>query len=330
MKPYQWILIASAITALGCGKGKGDGSAGGGSQAAPGSASPPRAAASLTFSVISHGGAGDSFWDVVKNGAEAAGKDLGVAVEYQGSGDPLQQSQMIDTAVSKKVAGIVVSMANPDALKEAIAKAVQAGIPVVTINSGEARSKELGALAHVGQPEEIAGEGAGAQLKAAGVTKLVCVIHEAGNVGLEQRCAGAKVGLGGTIENLQVDIGNVADASAKVKAKLEADPKIDGLLSLNPAIAIAARDAVRDSGSKAKVATFDVNSQVLEAIKAGQILFAVDQQPYLQGYLPVVLLKLYKTNANVVGGGKPVLTGPGFVTKDNAATIESLAAGGTR
>jgi simple sugar transport system substrate-binding protein len=288
------------------------------------------AASDLSFTVVTHAGAGDKFWDVVKSGAEKAAGDLGLKVSYQGDGDPQKQSQLIDTAVSQKVSGLVVSMANPDALKASIEKAVAAGIPVVTINSGEARSAEFGALAHVGQSEDVAGQGAGSKLKDAGVTRLLCVVHEAGNIGLEQRCAGAKSTLGGTVENLQVDIGNLADASAKIKAKLQSDTSVDGILTLNNGVAIAARDAVRDAGSSAKLATFDLDATVIEAIKVDQILFAVDQQQYLQGYLPITLLYLYKTNLNTAGGGKPVLTGPGFVTKENADQIASLAGQGTR
>ncbi len=265
----------------------------------------------------------------MKSGAEQAGKDLGVKVSYQGSGDPAEQSQLIDNAVSKKVDGIVVSMANPDALKEAIEKAVAAGIPVITINSGVDKFKEFGALTHVGQTERIAGEGAGEKLKAEGGTKALCVIHEAGNIGLEDRCAGAKDKFG-AMENLQVNVSDLADASSKIKAKLQADKSIDTVLTLNPGVAISARDAIRDSGSKAKLATFDLDKDVLAAIKAGEILFAVDQQPYLQGYLPITYLYLYKTNANVVGGGQPSLTGPGFVDKSNADAVSKYADKGTR
>jgi simple sugar transport system substrate-binding protein len=284
----------------------------------------------LTFAVVTHGSAGDKFWDVVKTGAQKAGTDLGVKVTYNSDGDPTKQSQLIDNAVSQKVSGLVVSMANPDALKSSIQKAVAAGIPVITINSGEARSAEFGAITHVGQSEDVAGQGAGGKLKEAGVTHLLCVIHEAGNIGLEQRCDGAKSTLGGTTENLQVDVGNLADASAKIKAKLQADKSINGVLTLNNGVAGAAVSAIKDAGSQAKLATFDLDSTVISDIKSGSILFAVDQQQYLQGYLPITLLYLYKTNLNIAGGGKPVLTGPGFVTKDNADQIATLAGQGTR
>ncbi|MFG1874332.1 sugar ABC transporter substrate-binding protein [Sphaerisporangium sp. NPDC049003] len=280
------------------------------------------------YAVITHGAPGDSFWDVVKNGAEAAGRQYGAKVTYQGDGDPAKQAQLIDQAVSEKVDGVVVSMANPDALKESVTTAVAAGIPVVTINSGADRSKEFGAITHVGQSEEVAGRGAGEKLRAEGVTKLLCVIHEAGNVGLDQRCGGATATLGGTVERLQVDVSNLADATSKIKAKLQSDRSVNGVLTLNPAV--AARDAIADGGSKAKLATFDLSADVVDAIEAGEILFAVDQQQYLQGWLPITFLYLYKSNLNTVGGGLPVNTGPGFVTKENAAQVAKLAQGGTR
>jgi simple sugar transport system substrate-binding protein len=284
----------------------------------------------LKFAVITHGSAGDAFWDVVKKGSEAAGKDLGVGVTYESSGDPAQQATMISDAVSQKYRGLVVSMANPDALKDAIQKAVTAGIPVITINSGAAKSASFGAIAHVGQDESVAGQGAGKKLASGGVRHLLCVVHEGGNIGLEQRCGGARDTLGGTVDNLQVDINNVAAAQNLISAKLQSDKSIDGVLTLNPAVAMAAVAAVKSASSKAKVATFDLNADVTNAVQGGDVLFAVDQQQYLQGYLPITMLKLYVTNGNTVGGGLPVLTGPGFVTKDNVAQVKQLAAQGTR
>ncbi|SHK04458.1 monosaccharide ABC transporter substrate-binding protein, CUT2 family [Pseudonocardia thermophila] len=283
------------------------------------------------FSVITHGAPGDTFWDVVKKGAEKAGSDEGVSVNYQASGgDPAKQAQLIDAAVNEKVDGIVVSMANPDALQASIRKAVDAGIPVITINSGQDKSKEFGAIAHVGQDEVIAGRGAGEQMRAAGVTKALCVIQEAGNIGLEQRCQGFREGLGGEVENLQVENSNPSGAEATIKAKLQTDPSINGVLTLGPVIGAVAIKAVADSGSSAKLATFDLNADVTQAIADGRMLFAVDQQQYTQGYLPIVMLTLYKSNLNTIGGGQPVLTGPGYVTQENAAQVQSLAAQGTR
>lgn len=231
MRRSAWLAVAGLLTALalgGCSSadGTGEGTA---EQAATGAAE----GRGETYAVITHASPGDAFWDVVKNGAEAAGREYGVTVNYQGDGDPARQSQLIDQAVSQQVDGIVVSMANPDALRESIGKAVDAGIPIVTINSGGERSKEFGAITHVGQSEEVAGRGAGEQLKQQGVTKLLCVIHEAGNVGLDQRCNGATEGLGGTVERLQVDVSNLADATSKIAARLQTDTSIDGVLALN-------------------------------------------------------------------------------------------------
>ena len=284
----------------------------------------------LSFAVITHGSAGDAFWDVVQNGAEQAGKDLGISVDYQSDGDPQRQAQLIDAAVNQGVDGIVVSMANPDALQDSVEAAVDAGIPVVTINSGGDRSAEFGAIGHVGQDEAIAGQGAGRELAAEGATKVLCVVHEAGNIGLEQRCSGASEGLGTDVTSLQVDINDLQGAQSAIASQLQSDPTIDAVLTLNSAVAAVAVSAAEDAGSDARIATFDLNQDVISGIQDGSIEFAVDQQQYEQGYLPIVMLQLYAKNLNTVGGGQPVLTGPGIVDADNVDEIADLASAGTR
>jgi simple sugar transport system substrate-binding protein len=285
----------------------------------------------VTIAMITHGDGG-SFWSVAKKGAEQAAKDMGVTLKYsETNNDPEKQAQLIEAAVTEGVDGLAVSAPNPDAIKDAVKTAVDAKIPVITLNSGAEESSSLGAITHVGQTESIAGEGAGKKLKDAGVTKLICVIHEQGNVGLNQRCEGAKKGFGGAVENVQVaGTSDISTTLTELQSKLESDDSIDGVLALNPDIAVAARDAVAGASSKAKVATFDLSGDVVKAIKSDEILFAVDQQQYLQGYLPVVFLTLNKTNLNTVGGGRAVLTGPGFVEKSNAAKVKQLAEDGTR
>ena len=285
----------------------------------------------VTIAMVTHGDGG-SFWSVAKKGAEQAAKDMGVTLKYsESNNDPEEQAQMIEAAVSEGVDGLAVSAPNPDAIQDAVKTAVDAKIPVITLNSGAEESASLGAITHVGQTETIAGQGAGKKLKDAGVTKLICVIHEQGNVGLNQRCDGAKQGFGGEVENVQVTGTNdISTTLTEIQSKLEADDSIDGVLTLNPDIAAAARDAIAGAGSEAKLATFDLSGDVIKAINDDEILFAVDQQQYLQGYLPVVFLTLNKTNLNTVGGGRVVLTGPGFVDKSNAAEIQKLADAGTR
>ena len=288
------------------------------------------ASAEIVIAMVTHGSPGDTFWDVVKSGAEQAGTDLGVTVTYQGDGDPVEQSQLIDAAIATDPDGLIVSMANPDGVRNAVEKAVAAGIPVITINSGLAQSREFGAQTHIGQSEFIAGQGAGEQLGDADVSNVICVIHEAGNTGLEERCDGAADTLGGTVSNVQVDIANVADAQNTIKSSLLADPTIDGVLTLHPGIAVAASQAIEEAASTAQLATFDVSSDVTQLILDDKILFAVDQQPYSQGYLPVTFLTLQARNGDVVGGGLPVHSGPGFVTKDNADQVAKFAKKGTR
>ncbi len=290
--------------------------------------------AGLVFGMAVHSNpAEDAFWGVVEKGAKDAAATFGVELKSGGSSDPTEQSQLVETLIADNVDGIFVSLANPDALKDAVTKAVAAGIPVITINSGVDVYKELGALTHIGQTEFVAGQGAGEQFQAAGATKVLCVIHEEANIGLEQRCDGLADTFGGDVERFNVATTGVRDVVGTVSAiqnKLISDSAIDGVLTLNPVIAMAARDAIAAAGGAQKLATFDLSPDVLAAIEAGEMLFAVDQQQYLQGYLPVVLLYLYKTNLNTVGGGLPVLTGPGFVDASNAAQVKDLAAKGTR
>jgi simple sugar transport system substrate-binding protein len=281
--------------------------------------------------MVTHGDGG-SFWSVAKKGAEKAAEDLGVTLKYsESNNDPEEQAQLIEAAVTEGVDGLAVSAPNPDAIRDALATAKDAGIPIITLNSGAEESASLGAITHVGQTETIAGEGAGAKLKEAGATKMICIIHEQGNIGLNQRCDGAKKTFGGEVENVQVaGTSDISTTLTEIQSKLESDSSVDAVLALNPDIAVAARDAVAGASSEAKLATFDLSADVIKAIKDDEILFAVDQQQYLQGYLPVVFLTLNKTNLNTVGGGQFVLTGPGFVEKSNAAEIEKLAEAGTR
>lgn len=285
----------------------------------------------ITIAVVTHGDGG-SFWSVVMRGARDAGRDLGVRVRYsESNNDPERQARLIEAAVRARVNGLAVSAPNPTAIAAAVHSAVDAGIPVVTLNSGADHFKELGAFTHVGQTEFEAGQGAGTKLAAAGATKVLCVIHERGNVGLEQRCDGAATAFATGVERFQVTGSRDLGATrGEIESMLRDDPAIDAVLTLDPDIAIAARDAAARVGSRARLATFDLSAKVVAAIEAGKILFAVDQQQYLQGYLPVVFLYLFERNANTTGGGLPVLTGPGFVTAANAHEVEKLARAGTR
>jgi simple sugar transport system substrate-binding protein len=328
------VVLALAVFAVGCG-GSDNNKTSSASTGASTGKSPANVdltqGSNLKFAMVTHSDEG-SFWSVVKKGAQQAAKDEGVKLIWSPSNnDPQKQAQLISAAISQKVNGLAVSVPNYDAIKGELQKAKNAGIPIITLNSGVDQFKQIGAITHVGQTEEIAGKAAGEKLKAAGVKKVLCVIHEQNNIGLQQRCQGVKEGFGGSVENVNVKgTADIATTQTELKSKLQADKSIDGVIALNPDIGSATVTAVKGAGSDAKIATFDLSPKVISDIKDGTVMFAVDQQQYLQGYLPIVFLKLFKQNANTVGGGMPVLTGPGFVDKSNAATVEKLAEAGTR
>ena len=315
--------LALVLTACGTGGQAPEEAAGNGDAAAG-------ASRDLDYAVIIHGVPDGSFWNVVKKGAEDGGAQYGVDVEVTGDPEGSRQAQLIDSAVANQPDGIVVSMANPDALQGSIEAARDAGIPVITINSGEDSSAEFGALAHFGQSEGVAGEGVGERLKEEGAEKVVCLIHEAGNVGLEQRCQGVADGFGGEVQNLQVDLNNPQGIQATVKSTLMGDDSIDTVVGLNPSVTTAALAGVEETGEEIKVASFDIDADVLAGIQDGTILFTVDQQQYLQGYLPIAMLVLYHDNGNTLGGGHPVLTGPAFVDSENVDQVAEFVQAGTR
>ncbi|MGA5872907.1 sugar ABC transporter substrate-binding protein [Streptomyces cinereoruber] len=283
-----------------------------------------------TFAMVTHSGDGDTFWDIVQKGAQQAAVKDNINFLYAHSDEAQQQAQLVDSYIAKGVDGLIVTLAKPDAMKASVEKAVRAGIPVITVNSGAEQSKAYGALTHIGQDETVAGEAVGEELDKRGKKKALCVLHEQGNVGHEQRCAGAKKTFGGELVNLYVDGTNMPDVKASIEAKLQADKDVDAVVTLGAPFADTAVQAAKSAGSKAEIDTFDLNAKVATALKAGTLGFAVDQQPYLQGYEAVDLLWLYRYNADVLGGGKPVLTGPQIITRENAADLVAYADRGTR
>jgi ABC-type sugar transport system, periplasmic component len=282
--------------------------------------------------VVSHGQANDPFWSVVKNGVSAAGQDMKVQVDYRApeTFDMVAMSQLIDAAVNQKPAGLVVSIPDASALGPSIQKAVSAGIPVISMNSGSDVSKKLGALLHVGQDEADAGRIAGAKLKEMGGKVGLCVNHEVGNVSLDLRCKGFGEGFGGKVTVLPVS-NDPADIRAKVKAALASDASIDTIMALGaPLSGEPTVAAVKEAGKtgSVKIASFDLSANFLKAVAAGEAAFAIDQQQYLQGYLPVVFLTLNAKYGLIPGGDVP--SGPNLVTKEKAAQVVELSAKGIR
>ncbi len=307
-----------------------------GSASAVSAASPsPETAEGGTIAVVTHGQASDPFWSVFQRGVTDAAEAMGVEATYSApaQSDMVEMASLIDAAVASNPIGLVVSVPDYPALQDSLAAANEAGIPIITVNSGSDHYQEIGAITHIGQDETIAGRAAGARLAEEGATHVLCIHHEQGNAGLDARCAGAEEALteaGATLEIVQVDLNDAAGITSTVSATLQADDTIDAILALGPTASTPALAALEELGSEIPIATFDLSEDVIQAIMDGRMLFAVDQQQYLQGYLPIVFLTLYRDNLNTVGGGQPVLTGPGFVTAENAEQVLELTGAGSR
>ena len=293
------------------------------------SAAIPAQADGERFVLVSHAPDSDSWWNTIKNAINLAGEQMGVTVEYRNppTGDLADMARIIEQAAASSPDGIISTIADFDALKGPLGDAVARGIPVITINSGTLeQSKEIGALLHVGQPEYDAGFGAGEKAKAAGVTSFLCVNHYITNPASVERCQGFADAIGVELGSQMIDSGiDPSEVQSKVAAYLQTNPDTSGILTLGPNSAhptIAALDQTGKSGA-IFFATFDLSPEISEAIKAGTINFAIDQQPFLQGYLPVVIL----TNLARYGvvPGNSINSGPGFITSDNIALVEQFA-----
>jgi simple sugar transport system substrate-binding protein len=329
VNPSFRLAVAALAACLGaCGGGAGE-------TADTGNGSADRGAVRIVL--VSHGQTSDPFWSVVANGAGDAAREMGVRLEYQAptSFDMVRMSQLIDAAVASRPSALAISVPDPDALAASVKAAVAAGIPALSVNSGDAAWERLGFLAHIGQTEYESGVAAGERLAAGGAKRVLCVNHEVGNVSLDSRCRGLGDGLakrGATMQVLGVSLADPEDAAQRIRSALARDAAVDGMLMLGPGGAAPALAALRDTERLGRIAvgTFDLTPEVLAAVRDGQLLFAIDQQPYLQGYLAVVLLTKYLETKAMPGGGQIIRTGPSFVTKENAADVIALAERGIR
>ncbi len=290
----------------------------------------------LRFLVISHAQATEPFWSVVKKGVDQAARDMGVDVEYQApeSDDMTAMSELIDAAVATGPDGLVVSIPDADALGPSIRAAVDSGIPVISIYAGSDVARELGVVTHVGQTDYEAGYGGGQLMAATGITHTLCINQDVGNVALSLRCQGFADALArASIETeiVPVELDDTADMQRRIAAALLANPDVDGILTLDPKAVAPVLAALTEEGlaDKVKLATFGLDAEILAAIRNGEMLFAIDQQPYMQGYLPIVLLTLLAENLNIIAN-EVIMTSPGFVTQENAAQVMELFAQGTR
>lgn len=333
MKKISWrkLAVAAAVVPMlalsACSSGGGrpadTAEGGGGGQAAT--------TPSIKIALITHAGPGDTFWDIVRKGAEEAAAKDNVDLLYTSDPDGGRQAQLVQQAIDQKVAGIAVTLAKPDAMKDVVKKATDAGIPVVSLNAGESVSAQLGAFTHFGSDENVAGAAVGTRLAAEGSTHPICVIHEQGNVSQEARCGGVKTKVPGT-EILYVLGTDMTQVSSTVTAKLQSTPGVDAIIGLGApftATIVKAVDSL-DLADKVKVASFDLNAELIQSIIDGKVLFTVDQQPWLQGYGSIDALWQNYRGGFKIGGGLPVLTGPAIIDKTNAPAVLKFAQEGIR
>jgi simple sugar transport system substrate-binding protein len=296
---------------------------------AGGGGTPQTGGKTYTIAMVTHEAAGDTFWDKIRAGAEAAAASHGIDLKYSNNEQGPDQATLVQNAIDSKVDGLAVTLSNADAVIPVARKAAEANIPVVVFNQGFDQYKDAGAKMYFGSDEDLAGQTVGQRITQEGGGKTLCVIQQQGSVALETRCAGVKKTFANT-ENLQVNGTDLPSVQQTIGAKLTQDPSITHVVTLGAGVAMAALQSMTDTGKNTKLITFDLNQDAAKAIQEGKIEFSIDQQPYVQGYLAVDSLWLALTNGNDIGGGKPVLTGPSFVDKTNIDQILPYTANNTR
>jgi simple sugar transport system substrate-binding protein len=304
-------------------------SSGGGANQQAGPAGAPAAGEQFTIAMITHEQAGDTFWDKIRAGAQAAADSHGIELRYSNNENGPEQATLVQNAIDSQVDGIAVTLSSADAVVPVAARAAQAGIPVVAFNQGFDDYVDAGALAYFGSDELLAGQTVGERITSDGGGKALCIIQAQGSVALETRCGGVAQTFPNT-ENLQVNGADLPSVQQTIQAKLAQDPSITHIVTLGAPIALAALQAQSSAGTQAKLITFDLNQDAAQAIQDGQILFSIDQQPYVQGFLAVDALWLNITNGNDIGGGQPVRTGPSIVDQSNIYQILPYTANNTR
>jgi simple sugar transport system substrate-binding protein len=275
------------------------------------------------YVMVTHGEGNDPFWPVVQKGGEDAARAIGADFEYiyNPSADMADMASSIQAAAATSPDGMVISLPDPDSLGPAIKAAVAAGVPVITMNSGLESSASLGALMHVGQPEYLAGQSAGARAKAEGATKALCMIQEAYNTALVDRCEGYGEAVPMEFTDTTSD---PATIQTRATAALQANTDVDAVLSVGPHVCDAVSKALDDLGMTVHHSCFDLSPAVMDLINAGKVSFTIDQQQRLQGYMPIIVLHLYNNGAGLLPGAN-IPSGPGFVDKSNASSVAALA-----
>lgn len=281
------------------------------------------------YVLVSHAPDSDSWWNTIKNGIALAGKQMNVEVEYRNppTGDLADMARIIEQAAASGPNGIITTLADYDVLSGPIKAAVDSGVDVIIMNSGTPdQAREVGALMYVGQPEYDAGYAAGLRAKGDGVGSFLCVNHYISSPSSTERCQGFADGLGVDLGNQMIDSGqDPAEIKNRVLAYLNSNPETDAVLTLGPTSADPTILALQENGMAGELyfGTFDLGANIVEAIKAGTIKWGIDQQPFLQAYLPVVVLTNYHRYGVLPGNN--INSGPGFVTADGLTMVEKYA-----
>ena len=290
----------------------------------------------ITIKMVTHGQATDPFWSVVSNGAKDAAKDLGISFHYQSpqSFDMVTMSQMIDAVVATEPDGLILSVPDIPALRKSIVSASKKNIPIIVINSGSEIMEEFDILTYVGQSEYEAGMKAGEEMLKTGVNNVLCINHEIGNISLDQREQGFRKILiknNVDVKTVPIDASDPSETREVVRAFLSSNKGVDGIMALGPLGAIPIVSLLKDIDPQKKIsmATFDFTPEIIDGIMDGHIVFALDQQQYLQGYLPIVLMDLYITNKNTPAY-KKLETGPSIINIENAQDVLALSKKGSR
>jgi simple sugar transport system substrate-binding protein len=318
------LVGAALLGAAGCGRGETDGGQGGGGGLVD--------RADIRIEFVTHGPAADPFWSVIKTGVDRAAADLGVDVKYRPPErfDIPQIQRNFEAAIASEPSAMAVTIADPEALVPLVKEAVGQDIPVVALNAGLDVWEEAGALNYVGQTEFEAGVEAGKRMADEGVSSALCINQQQGVQTLDQRCAGFAEGLGGNVEEVAVEGDDPTAAQSAIETALGQNPDVDGLLTLGPQGSDPALKALTESGRAGDIVfgTFDLSPEILQAVRDGKMAFAIDQQPFLQGYMPVAILADYVQYLLHPVGVIP--TGPNFVIKQDAQAVIDLSKEGIR
>ena len=290
----------------------------------------------ITIKMITHGQATDPFWNVVRNGAKDAAQDLGISVQYQSpqNFDMVTMSRMIDAVIATNPDGLILSVPDIPALKKSIISASKNNIPIIVINAGSKIIEEVDILTYIGQSEYKAGMKAGQEMVKHNVKSVLCINHEIGNISLDQREQGFRKILQENnvlVKTIPIDASDPTETQEMVRSFLSSNKNIDGILALGPLGALPTVKLLKeiDMQKKIKLATFDFTHQIIDDIMNGHVLFALDAQQYLQGYLPVILMNLYITNRNTPAY-KKLETGPSIINIKNAQDVLLLSKRGKR